>query len=148
MMLPDIVRDLPLIVMCSEILKSPEYFEPRRRKRGSPAPAGTALLILKSGTGFWPECCDEKVDLGCEPAACFLCCGPAGSSGAARKLDRNSGINPDFPRQVVRPGSPAQQKYSSWFLDTPQREKPDRSGRHLVSPEISGRLARHMDSPN
>jgi hypothetical protein len=63
-------------------------------------------------------------------------------------LDRNSGIKPDSPRQVVRPGSPAQQKRSYWFLDTPQREQPDPSGRHLVSPEISGRLARQLDSPN
>jgi hypothetical protein len=49
MMLPDIVRDLPLIVMCSEILQSPEYFEPSASKAGKPCARRDRLVDTKVG---------------------------------------------------------------------------------------------------
>jgi hypothetical protein len=55
---------------------------------------------------------DEKVDVGCDSAACLLCCSPASSVCAAWKLDSNSRAKPVPPRALVRSGSARHQKRS------------------------------------
>lgn len=91
---------------------------------------------------------DEKVDLGCHSAARFLRCSPASSVPPTRKLDSNRGAKPVPPRALVRSDSARHQKRSEWFVGAFRRKQSSRSGRYLVSPEISERLARHLVSPN
>jgi hypothetical protein len=59
-----------------------------------------------------------------------------------------AGPNRVFPGVVVRSDSAGQQKRSSRFMGTFQREESDRFGRFLVSAEIGERLARQLVSPN
>jgi len=81
MMLSDIVRDLPLIVNVFGNTAISGVFRAKGVESGeAPRPPGPLS---------WPECFDEKVDLGCEPIACFLCCGPAGSSCTAGSQQRD-----------------------------------------------------------
>src|SRR6185295_7540030 len=55
---------------------------------------------------------DEKVDTGCNSAARLVCCGPANSLCAERKLDSDSRARPVPPRALVRSGSARHQERS------------------------------------
>jgi len=80
-----------------------------------PSWTGSALQVWLNFEPWRTRGCgitDEKVDTGCNSAARLVCCGPANSLCAERKLDSNSRAKKIPPRALVRSGPARRQERS------------------------------------